>query len=362
MSPLDIVRRRLSTQRLIGHSFSSPTDAVAFFGAVQGQDYLYSLWALGLRVAGATEATIEAAIAGRQIVRAWPFRGTVHHVTAADVRWMVSLTAERTLHGATRRLRQLELDDDTLARSRRAIAKTLQGHGPVARPEILKALEAAGVSPAGQRGYHILWYHANEGLIVIGPRVGKQQSFVLLDEWLPPTKELAREEALAELARRYFTSHGPAQIKDYIWWSSLPAAEARAGLEAIKPQLAQEAIGGAVYWYDPSQPAGDVPSPIAHLLPFVDEYLIAYRDRDALQDPAFNALVDSGNVSFHAPFLIDGRVAGIWKRALKKEWVIIEATPLRPISDAERDALVEAADRFGAFLGLAAEIAWSELQ
>jgi hypothetical protein len=312
-------------------------------------------------VSGATEASIEEAIANRQIVRAWPFRGTVHHVTAADVRWMVKLTAEHTRRGATRRLRQLELDDDTLARSRRIIESTLQGQGPVARPDILKALEAGGVSPAGQRGYHILWYHTNEGLIVIGPRLGKQQSFVLLDEWLPPTKELPREEALAELARRYFTSHGPAQIKDFIWWSSLPAAEARAGLAAVKPQLAQETIGGNEYWYDPAQPVGKMASPVAHLLPFVDEYLIAYRDRDAVHDAAYNGLVDSGNVSFHAPFLIDGRVAGIWKRSLKKAQVIIEATPLRAISDAERDALVAAADQFGAFLGLAAEIAWAEL-
>jgi hypothetical protein len=232
----------------------------------------------------------------------------------------------------------------------------------VARPDILKALDAAGVSPAGQRGYHILWFHTNEGLIVIGPRVGKQQSFVLLDEWLPPTKELSREEALAELARRYFTSHGPAQIKDFIWWSSLPAAEARAGLEAVKPQLAQETIDDNVYWFDTSQPIGKLASPTAHLLPFVDEYLIAYRDRDAVHDPAYNTLVDSGNVSFHAPFLIDGRVAGIWKRSLKKERVIIEATALRAIGDAEQDAVVAAADQFGAFLGLAAEIRVGELK
>jgi hypothetical protein len=356
VSVTDVVGRRLHTQRLTGEKFPTPAAVVAHFGAVQGQDTLYSLWALGLRVENATEAGIEQAIADRQLVRNWPMRTTLHYVTAADARWIVKLNAERTLRGMARRLREVELDDNTLARSRHIITAALQANGPMARPDLLKALDAAGVSPAGQRGYYMLWYHANEGLIAIGPRAGKQQSIVLLDEWLPPTRELLRDEALAELARRYFSSHGPAQVKDYIWWSSLAAAEARAGLEAIKSQLARESIGGKEYWFDPTAPAAPVASPSAHLLPYLDEYIVAYRDRDAVQDPAYNALVDSGNVIFHAPILIDGRVAGIWRRALKKDRVIIEPTLFRPITPNERDALAYAADRFGAFLGLATEL------
>lgn len=351
------ITRRLHTHHLLGPQFTDPAAAVAHFGAVQGQDYLYSLWALGLRVAGATEETVEQAIADRQIIRTWPFRGTIHHVTAADARWMVNLTAERTLRCAAPRLHQLELDNETLGRSRRVIVDTLQANGPVARPDLLKALDAAGVATAGQRGYHILWCHAHEGLIGIGPRVGKQQGFVLLDEWLPPAREWPRDEALAELARRYFTGHGPAQLKDFIWWSGLIAAEARTGFEAAKPHLARETIDDKEYWYDPRQPVAEVVSPTAHLLPFLDEYLIAYRDRDAIQDPAYNALVDSGNISFHPPVLIDGQVAGIWRRTLKKEQVMIEVTTFKPLDDAEEDALMAAADLLGEFLGLAAEVA-----
>lgn len=329
---------------------------MAHLGAVQGQDYLYSLWALGLRVEGATESTIEQAIADRQIIRTWPFRGTIHYVTAADARWMVRLTAGRTLRGAARRLRQLELDGATLARSRQVIIDTLLAAGPMARPDLLRAVDAAGVSTAGQRGYYILWYHAHEALIGIGPRQGKQQSFVLLDEWLPPGRELSRDQALAELAQRYFIGHGPAQLKDFIWWSSLSAPEARAGLAAVRPHLAQEVIDGKEYWYDPAQPVEVVASPTAHLLPFLDEYVVAYRDRDDVLDPSYNDRVDSGNVIFHAPFLIDGRVVGIWKRTLKKERATIEATALRPLSDAEQTALVAAGERFGAFLELEIEL------
>ena len=179
MSP-NIVQRRLATQHLIGHKFATPAGAIAFFGAVQGQDTLYSFWALGMRVAGATEATIEQAIADRQLVRNWPMRTTLHYVTAADARWIVKLNAESTLRGAARRLREEGLDDDTLTRARRVITAALQANGPMARPDLLNTLDAAGISPAGQRGYYMLWYYANEGLIAIGPRIGKQQSIVLL--------------------------------------------------------------------------------------------------------------------------------------------------------------------------------------
>jgi len=352
-----LISHRLHTQHLLGPQFPDPAAVVAHFGAVQGQDTLYSLWALGLRVAGATEASIEQAIADRQLVRTWPLRMTLHYVTAADARWIVKLNAERTLRGAARRLRELELDEATFARSRRAIEGALADGGPLTRPALYAALEAAGVSPAGQRGYYLMWYHANEGLIAIGPRQGKQQTVVLLDAWLPPTPERTRDEALAELAWRYFRSHGPATAKDFIWWSGLAAAEARAGLEMAKPRLASEGIGKETVWYAPPLISEAIPSPVAHLLPYLDEYIVAYRDRDAIQPPATNALVESGNVIFHPPLLLDGQVAGIWTRKMKKDRVVVTPALFRPLAPGEEDALVTAAGRLGDFLGLAAELA-----
>ncbi len=353
-APDHLVRRRYHIHRLAAPLFPTPVAVVAHFAAVQGQDTLHSLWALGLRVEGATEAGIEQAIADRQLVRTWPMRTTLHYVTAADARWIVRLNAERTLHGMARRLRELELDDATFARSRRLIETALADGQPMARPALYAALEAAGVSPAGQRGYYLILFHALEGLIAIGPRQDKQQTIVLLDAWLPPTSERTRDEALAELARRYFAGHGPATLKDYTWWSGLAAAEARAGLEMAKPHLAQAPIGGETYWFDPNEPVGEIPSPTAHLLPFVDEYLVAYKDRSAVLPAAYNALVDSGGVIFHQPILMDGRVVGIWTRTVKKEQVVIEAKLFRPLLDAEHGALVATGERFGVFLGLKA--------
>jgi hypothetical protein len=351
-----VVRRRLTAHRLAGCQFPDPAAAVAHYGAVQAQEYLASLWALGLRTANATERAIEQAIADRAIIRTWPLRRTIHYVAAADARWILKLTAERSLKAATRRIRELELDDDTFRRSREVITKALMDHEVIAREALTVLLEEAGVSTAGQQGYYILWYHAHEGLIGIGPRSGKQQAFVLLDEWLPPGLELTRDEALAELARRYFTGHGPATLVDYTWWSGLVAAEARAGLEMVKGELTKVTIDGQDYWFGATPPDNHLPTPLAHLLPVYDEYTVGYKDRSAILRPDFAARPDSGNGIFRSPILIDGEIAGTWTRKLKKNTVDVTPNLFRPLSENEQDAFDSAVERYRAFLGLAAAV------
>lgn len=354
----DIPRYRLHVQRLSGPKFATAAAAVTYFGAVQAQDYLYALWALGLRVEKATQAVIEQDIAERRIARTWALRSTIHFVAAADLRWMISLSAERVVKAAAGRLQRLELDEETFRRSRDVTVAELRDGKLVTRAALYAALNAAGISTVGERGYHLMWYHAHEGLICIGPRRGKQQTFALLDEWLPPGRELSRDEASAELALRYFTSHGPATLKDFTWWSGLAPAEARSGLEAVRAQLIPETIAGETYWLAAGRSNTPAPSPVAHLLPYVDEYLVAYQDRHAVQPPEYNTLVDSGNIIFHAPILIDGQVAGIWTRKLKKRTVDLSLTLFRALADTEHEALQLAIEPYGAFLGLSVQSLW----
>jgi len=349
-----IAQRRLLTQRLAGPKFAAPAEVVAHFGAVQAQEYLPALWAVGQRTVGATEAIIEQAILDRQLVRTWPLRGTIHFVTPADIRWLLALSALRQLR-MTPRQQQLGLDEAMFAQSRRVVAGALSDGQPRPRPELRQALDDAGISTAGQRGIHILARLAQEGLICIGPRQGKQHTFVLLDAWLPPARTLTRDEALAELARRYFVSHGPATLKDYTWWSGLAAAEARAGLAMVKGQLERDVVGREEYWFA-APPVGELPSSSAHLLPFYDEYLVAYKDRRAVLPSERNALADFRNIIFHQPILVDGRVAGAWLRELKADTVILRPTLFQRLTGAERNALGAAAERYGAFLGLRAEL------
>ncbi|HEX8922520.1 MAG TPA: winged helix DNA-binding domain-containing protein, partial [Pyrinomonadaceae bacterium] len=252
MTTLDIAHRRLSNQQISGTLFKKPSEIVGWLGAVQAQDYLGSLWALGLRTQHAVEEEVEQAIAAGTIVRSWPLRGTLHYVAAADIRWMLKLGAPRTIARAASRYRELELDEATFAKSNRVLARALQGGKQLTRLELAAALNRAGIPTDGQRLIHLLNRSALDGLTCYAARRGKQFTFALLEEWVAEARTLERDEALAELARRYFTSRGPATLQDFVWWSGLTTADARAGLEMAKPHLTKEIIKGQTYWVSSS--------------------------------------------------------------------------------------------------------------
>lgn len=350
MTSSDIARLRLHTQHIAGASFEKPGDVVAWLGAVQAQNYFGALWAVGLRMRNAVEADIEHALANRTIIRTWPMRGTLHFVAAADIRWMLELLTPRIVANIAQcLLRDFDLDESAFARSKDLVARALQGGGQLTRNAMYKMLEAGGVS-ASRRGRHILWRLAQDGLICFGPREGKQQTFVLLDEWAPKTKRMSRDESLAELAKRYFTSRGPATLQDFVWWSGLTTADARAGLEMAKRSLVQENINGQTYWLASSTPTTKDPSPTAYLLPAFDEYTVAYKDRSAVLDPKYTKQANSGNGMLYPTIVVDGKVVGTWKRALKKDALAISPSPFAKLKRAETRALAEAANRYGKFL------------
>src|SRR6266545_1779338 len=242
----DIARQRLVNQQIACSTLATPGDVVQWLGAVQAQDYLGALWALGLRLPNATEQAIEQAIAERTIVRTWPMRGTIHFVAPADVRWMLEVLTPRVVQRSKRRLTELGLDEKIIAAS-------------------------------GQRGLHILGQLAQRQLICFGARAGKQPTFTLLDEWAPGAKSLPRDEALATLAQRYFTGHGPATMPDFMWWSGLTTSEAKAGLAAVAGQLGRAVIGEQEYYFAQSLPDAALDPRDAFLLPPFDEFLVAYR-------------------------------------------------------------------------------------
>jgi hypothetical protein len=197
-----------------------------------------------------------------------------------------------------------------------------------------------------------LGWLAQEGLVCFGAREGRQQTFVLLDEWAPNTKSMARDEALAKLARRYFTSHGPATLQDFTWWSGLARAEALAGLEMARPRLARETAGGQIYWLASFAPAAGKTSPRACLLPAYDEYTVAYKDRSAVLDPAFAKQLEARSGLLSPVIVINGQVVGTWTRTLKKGAVTVAPRLFTTLKKTEQDALALATRRYGEFLGL----------
>ena len=352
---LDIADRRLRNQRIAGAGFERPGAVVAWLGAVQAQDYLGALWALGLRMETANEEAIEQALADRTVVRTWPLRGTLHFVAPADIRWMLALLTPRVIAGRRARYRQLDLDSSVFDRSRDLLTRALEGGRQLTRDALYETLDAAGIATAGQRGIHILQRLALDGLLCFAARQGKQQTFALLEEWVPAARTLARDEALAELAGRYFTSHGPATLPDFTWWSGLTVADARTGIELAGPPLEREVVNGQAYWFaavaPAAEPAASPASPTAYLLPPFDEYTVAYRDRSAVLDSLQRRLV-SVNGIFYPTIVLDGQVAGTWKRAFKKGSVVITLSPFAPLKKKERQAVAVAAERYGAFLGM----------
>jgi hypothetical protein len=348
---------RLATLRLrhqrIGHNpFASAAEAVRWFGAVQAQDYLGALWAIGLRTRGATETSVEQAIAERTIVRTWPLRGTLHFVAAEDARWMLDLCAPRTLARNAQRLRRDHgIDNRIVVRSRKVLTDALGGGVCLARPELYRRLEGARIATGASRGLHLLWWHATEGLICLGARAGKQQTFALLDDWLPPTPPRLREESLAELARRYFTSHGPATVRDFAWWSGLTATDAALALEMVAQELLATTIEDRTYWQ--ARSATDTRAGSScHLLPCYDEYTVAYQDRGAVMSSEVAARADSGHGIFHPPIVSDGQIVGTWSRAVQRSSVAITYRLFAPVGRRQTRALATAARRYAKFLGV----------
>lgn len=353
-----IAQLRLQRQRIASGKFESPAEAVSWLGAMQAQDYAAALWAIGLRTREATQASVEQAIAERRIVRTWPMRGTLHFLAAEDVRWMSALMAPRVIANNKSRLqREFDLDDAMLARCRKALVKALRDGQQLTRSEMYAKLEEAGISTAKQRGIHITGRLAQEGLLCLGPRADKQPTFVLLDEWIPDSRTLEREQALAELARRYFHSHGPATAQDFAWWSGLTVKDVQLAIELAASDLTQEIIGGRLYLHsgEEFESAEDV-SGDPHLLPAFDEYLVAYKDRSEAVEARFSQQVIGINGLFNAGIVIGGRIVGTWKRNIDRTGATVELSPFRPLLKKELNSLSKTARRYGDFIGLPVQV------
>jgi hypothetical protein len=352
VTPAEILRQRLENQALARTAFRKPEEVVGWFGAVQAQDYLGSLWALGLRTRDATEAGVEAAEARRAIVRTWPMRGTLHFVAAADVRWLTRLLAPRVLaQNAARIKREVDVDAALIARCRGVVRRALEGGRRLERMALYQALEAKKITTGGSRGLHILGWLAMEGTLCLAGRSGKQHTFALLDEWIPKSTLLERDAALAELAARYFTSHGPATLRDFAWWAGITARDAQAAVDGAGRRLAREVFEQRA-WFSGARTRKRIHGPAAprvRLLPGYDEYTVAYEDRSLLPQDARQLSA----MALLSPVVVaDGQVIGRWKRTLVKDTVQVSARLMRALTLAEGEALSESARALGHFLGL----------
>ena len=354
---LDIVRYRLHNQLLSQTDITEPAEVVKRLGAVQAQDYAGGKWALGLRMRSATDAALDQAFNEGKFLRTHILRPTWHFVTPQDIRWMLSLSAPRVHAVNGFMYRQQGLDREIIQKSYRVLENILEGNQHLTRTELGSAFEKAGIKNAeGMRLSYFMMSAELDGIICSGPRRGKQFTYSLLEERAPKVKLLGREEALAELTRRYFATRGLATLHDFTWWSGLTMAEAKEGMEAVKSQFVSEEIDGKTYWYDSSISPVREKSPTAHLLPNYDEYFIGFKDRSAIGEIVRQAGVSGDDPSFLANVItLDGQLVGGWKRTLKKNAIQVEFMLVVDLTKAQQRAVEEAASRYGEFLQLRVE-------
>jgi hypothetical protein len=349
MTYADLLRHRLYNQHVTGTPLKKPEDVVKWLGAVQSQDYAGAKWAVAQRAGAITDAMIDRVFGAGAILRTHIMRPTWHFVPPEDIRWMLALTASRVNTVCRSYFRKMKLNDGVFARSHAVLAQALRGGRHLTRAALSHALRQAGVtSPRDDktRLAFIMMRAELDGVICSGPRIGKQFTYALLDERVRRSTRMDRDEARSELARRYFTSHGPATLKDYMWWSGLTAPDARAGLEAIQSELVREEIDGRSYWRSKRRPADEHQPATAHLLPAYDECFVAYRDRVPFdRNRAEQIARDNGQV-----VVIDGKVSGSWRRSTTKDAVAVEVAPFVSFSKRSSAALAEAADRYARFI------------
>ena len=354
---------RLQSLLLARHDIADAPGIVRWFGAMQAQDLASGLWSLGVRLPGSTEAQMLAALADGTILRTWPMRGTIHLVPAEDAHWMIDLTGRRMLATGERRRANLGLTLDDVEKATRALADGLAGGRRLTRAEALGVVNDAGVTTEGQRGYHVLWYASQLGVTCIGPQVDGEQTFVLLDEWAPRSRTLTSREGAAELAFRYFRSHGPASVRDFAGWTGLGLGVTRAALADNDGRLVPVEVDGVDSWVSVDL-ADDLPARPPRtptVLSGFDEFLLGYKDRGlVIPEGRFDAIVPGGNGVFRSTVVVDGVVIGTWTRTMTRTGVKVVVQPFAPIPPARQAQVTRAFAPYGEFVGRTPAVSFAD--
>lgn len=354
MTTQDILNIRLSNQHLFQNLDNNPAELVKYFGALQSQDYPGAKWALSQRLNFLPNEKIEQDFNKGMFLRTHVLRPTWHFVHSEDISWMLELTSQRVKAMMRSYNKALGLTEETFIKSQKIITNELKGRNYLTRSEIGELLKKNGVNWTGNGLAHIVMWTELDELICSGPIKRKQHTYALFSERVPKTKKLSREESLKQLVFKYFQSHGPAQIKDFVWWSGLTTADAKTGIEA-NSSLKSEIVDGKTYFsfnFDRDELNNKI-----HLLPNYDEYTVAYKDRSALFENVDHTKLDERqNALFNNAVVINGKVEGLWRRTLKTKSFNLEIRLFRKLTNLEKEELNKAIDKYAKFLNLEAVV------
>ena len=358
MTLSQIANQRLQHQQLLSPTFTDVTQVVSWLGAVQAQEYALTQWSISMRAVDLTQEAIEAAFAQGSLLRTHLLRPTWHLVTAQDIGWLLQLTATRVQAVNAYMYRKLELNEAIFNRCHQIMRKQLQNGNYLSRSQLNLAFSQEGIHAQGMRLSYIMMQAELAGVVCSGPRKGNQFTYALLEERVPAVPALPPEEALAQLARRYFLSRGPATLPDFATWSGLSLTQARQGISMVKSLFEQEKLANQTYYFSApvalAQQAQRQPQAV-YLLPVYDEFIMGYKHREAILQ-LLQSQQPSPVLPFDNTILMEGQVVGSWKRTVRKKAIDLAFAFLRPPSQEQYTCFQRAVHRLATFTGLPVQL------
>lgn len=357
-----IAKMRLVSQGICSNSFTTAKDMVKYMGAMQAQDFEMAKWAIGCRLPGSTGDMIEHSVNTGEILRIHVLRPTWHFVSPDDIYWMLALTAPRIKTSMKSRDNELGLTAEVCAKSNKIIEKALVSEKFLTRDVLIDILKREKINSNNPQVYYHLFLHAElDGLICSGVMQGKKQTYTLLAERVPGKIMLSKTEALAKLAGRYFTSHGPATLHDFTWWSGLSVQDAKEGLELAKGELISEKTREHMYWFSPSLKNSHLKENSLFVLPAFDEFIISYKDRSAAISAETGKKAISTNGIFRPVIVFNGKVTGLWKRTITRNTVTVSISLFEMIDEKKKSLIPKRIADYAGFLQQQAVIQWDTI-
>ncbi|TMK68035.1 MAG: winged helix DNA-binding domain-containing protein [Actinobacteria bacterium] len=348
----DEVRRRRSAAQLLHRpKRRSAADLVRHLTGMQSQSLPAARLAFPARTDGLTAERVDRArLRDRSIVHTWAMRGTLYLIAAEDYGWLVPLVIEPRIPNAFRRLEQEGVPADQPDKAVRLIGRMLGREGPLTRPQIAERLRSKGIHTKGQALVHLLWLASAKGVICRGPERGRDQCFVLVRDWIGEPEPMARDAALAELAVRFLKAHGPSTPADLAMWSGIRAGDARRAWAGIEDRLVEVETARGATW-SLRRSAAEAPRGVVRLIPWWDEYLLGWKDRDLVAPPhQWRKINRDGGGWLNPTILADGQAVGMWNTEQTPKALHVEVQSFSPLSPMVRRGVRREAEALSGFL------------
>jgi hypothetical protein len=352
---LDIARWRLRSQHLVAPHAGSAREAVRSLLAVQAENPSQGAWAVASRTGNPNQAELATLLDDGAVLRTHVLRPTWHFVAAEDVGWLLDLTGPRVRRLTGQQLRTAHgLDERSVDRAVAAVLEALASRGHLTRAQLAEELRGRGIPSSGHMLMILLAHAELDRLICSGTVANGEHTYALMAERVPAPRLLDRAGALAELALRYFTGHGPATERDLAYWATLTLTDVRAGLQQVRDRLESFQHDGRTFWHAPAEPPRGPQDPAGHLLQILDETYRGYQDSRWVLDTAGD--VPRTRETATGMALVDAQLVATMRRTVTRDHVHFDLRPYRALTHPQIEALHRAARRYGEYLRLDARL------